>query len=153
MKLSQHGENLFQLTLWGAFNCYLVREADGLTLIDALMAGRGNDILAAATELGQPIREGGKAARLIAAGDLGRKTGQGFYRWVDGKPRKGQAPEHPDLVGLGRELVQPLVNTCESCVEEGVVASADLADIGVIFGTGFAPFLGGPLQARKDGKA
>ncbi|MCB0018776.1 MAG: MBL fold metallo-hydrolase, partial [Anaerolineales bacterium] len=56
MKLSQHGENLFQLTLWGAFNCYLVREADGLTLIDALMAGRGNDILAAATELGQPIR-------------------------------------------------------------------------------------------------
>ena len=106
-----------------------------------------------AEELGQPIREGGKAARLIAAGDLGRKTGQGFYRWVDGKPRKGQAPEHPDLVGLGRELVQPLVNTCESCVEEGVVASADLADIGVIFGTGFAPFLGGPLQARKDGKA
>ena len=34
-----------------------------------------------------------------------------------------------------------------------VVANADLADIGVILGTGFAPFLGGPMQARRDGKA
>ena len=38
-------------------------------------------------------------------------------------------------------------------VAEGVVANEGLADIGVIMGTGFAPFLGGPLKARKDGKA
>ncbi|MCB9994450.1 MAG: enoyl-CoA hydratase/isomerase family protein [Hyphomicrobiaceae bacterium] len=119
-----------------------------------LMDVVGLDVAASvAKELSQPIREGGRAARLIAAGDLGRKTGQGFYRWVDGKARKGQAPDHPDLVALGRDLVKPLVDTCETCVADRVVASADLADIGVILGTGFAPFLGGPLQARKDGKA
>ena len=56
MKLTQHGENLFQLTFLGVVNCYLVRETDGLTLIDALIAGRGQGILAAAAELGQPIR-------------------------------------------------------------------------------------------------
>jgi 3-hydroxyacyl-CoA dehydrogenase/enoyl-CoA hydratase/3-hydroxybutyryl-CoA epimerase len=38
-------------------------------------------------------------------------------------------------------------------VNEGVVATPDLADIGVIYGTGFAPFLGGPMNARKNGKA
>ena len=64
-----------------------------------------------------------------------------------------EAPPHPDLAGLGRELVQPLVDATEIAVAEGVVASADLADIGVIYGTGFAPFLGGPMQARKDGRA
>ena len=62
-------------------------------------------------------------------------------------------PVHPDLAELGRELVQPLVNATSVAVAEGVVASDDLADIGVIYGTGFAPFLGGPLQARKDGRA
>ncbi len=58
-----------------------------------------------------------------------------------------------DLETLGRELVKPLVDECEVCVKDKIVANADLADIGVIFGTGFAPFLGGPMQARKDGKA
>jgi 3-hydroxyacyl-CoA dehydrogenase/enoyl-CoA hydratase/3-hydroxybutyryl-CoA epimerase len=62
-------------------------------------------------------------------------------------------PEHTDLAGLGRELVKPLVDATEIVVAEKVVANADLADIGVILGTGFAPFLGGPMKARADGKA
>ena len=53
----------------------------------------------------------------------------------------------------GRELVEPLVDECERCLEAQIVASADLVDIGVILGTGFAPFLGGPLKARADGEA
>jgi 3-hydroxyacyl-CoA dehydrogenase/enoyl-CoA hydratase/3-hydroxybutyryl-CoA epimerase len=106
-----------------------------------------------AEELGHPVPTGSKFASLVAAKKLGRKTGEVFYRWTDGKPVKGETPAHPDLAGLGRELVQPLVNTTEIVVNEGVVASADLADIGVIFGTGFAPFLGGPMKARADGKA
>jgi 3-hydroxyacyl-CoA dehydrogenase/enoyl-CoA hydratase/3-hydroxybutyryl-CoA epimerase len=106
-----------------------------------------------ARELGHAVPEGSRFAKLVAAKKLGRKSGEGFYKWVDGKPKKGETPAHADLAGLGRELVKPLVDTTEIVVGEGVVASADLADIGVILGTGFAPFLGGPMNARKEGKA
>jgi 3-hydroxyacyl-CoA dehydrogenase/enoyl-CoA hydratase/3-hydroxybutyryl-CoA epimerase len=106
-----------------------------------------------ALELGHQVPPGSRFASLVAANKLGRKTGQGFYAWEKGKAVKQPPPEHADLAGLGRELVKPLVDATEEVVANGVVASADLADIGVILGTGFAPFLGGPMKARRDGKA
>ncbi len=106
-----------------------------------------------ALELGHPVPPGSKFAALVEAKKFGRKTGQGFYTWEKGKAQKGAVPEHADLAGLGRELVKPLVDATEIVVGDKVVASADLADIGVILGTGFAPFLGGPMKARRDGKA
>lgn len=106
-----------------------------------------------AEELGFSTEENSKFAKLVAAGHLGRKTGRGFYKWNKGKAQKASVAHHTNLVQLGRELVKPLVDACEVCVDEGVVENADLADIGVILGTGFAPFLGGPLTARKHGKA
>jgi 3-hydroxyacyl-CoA dehydrogenase/enoyl-CoA hydratase/3-hydroxybutyryl-CoA epimerase len=119
-----------------------------------LMDTVGLDVGASvAKELGHTVPETSRFAKLVAEGKLGRKSGSGFYTWDKGKAQKGIAPEHADLAGLGRELVKPLVDTTEVVVSEGVVASPELADIGVILGTGFAPFLGGPLKARQDGKA
>lgn len=55
MKVTQCGDNLWQLTRLWAFNCYLVREERGLTLIDTNMEGSGKGILAAAATIGLPI--------------------------------------------------------------------------------------------------
>jgi 3-hydroxyacyl-CoA dehydrogenase/enoyl-CoA hydratase/3-hydroxybutyryl-CoA epimerase len=87
--------------------------------------------------------------QMVAAGKLGKKSGEGFYVWKDGKPQKAQ-PERPwdkgELERLGRELVEPLIREADRVRDEGIVESADLVDAGVIFGTGFAPFRGGPLH-------
>ena len=92
---------------------------------------------------------GSKLDQMVAAGKLGKKSGEGFYVWKDGKPQKAE-PETPwdkvELERLGRELVDPLIRECERVRDERIVESADLVDAGVIFGTGFAPFRGGPLH-------
>ena len=90
-------------------------------------------------------------AERLARGDLGKKSGKGFYTWRDGKPVKqaGAAPAAAPA-GLAERLIQPLVDATRQRVEAGVVADADLADAGVIFGTGFAPFTGGPLHYQRS---
>jgi 3-hydroxyacyl-CoA dehydrogenase/enoyl-CoA hydratase/3-hydroxybutyryl-CoA epimerase len=83
----------------------------------------------------------------VDKGLLGKKSGQGFYTWIDGKAKKSNGGAVPD--GLAERLVKPLIDRVEQLVTDGVVADAELADAGVIFGTGFAPFTGGPLNFRR----
>jgi 3-hydroxyacyl-CoA dehydrogenase / enoyl-CoA hydratase / 3-hydroxybutyryl-CoA epimerase len=83
----------------------------------------------------------------VALGHLGKKTGQGIYRYEDGKPVKGQ-PDTYDQA-LVDALIEPYLREAEAVVTEGIVADADLVDAGLIFGTGFAPFRGGPLHYIK----
>jgi 3-hydroxyacyl-CoA dehydrogenase/enoyl-CoA hydratase/3-hydroxybutyryl-CoA epimerase len=87
----------------------------------------------------------------VDAGQLGKKTGQGIYRWQNGKPVKGQADAYGAELVEG--LIQPYLQEAQRVLQEGIVADADLVDAGLIFGTGFAPFRGGPLHYLQHGKA
>jgi 3-hydroxyacyl-CoA dehydrogenase/enoyl-CoA hydratase/3-hydroxybutyryl-CoA epimerase len=92
----------------------------------------------------------------VARKELGRKSGSGFYSWENGKPVKPEPTQQPEKSAVPPDLVDrlilPMLNESVACLSEDVVADADLLDAGVIFGTGFAPFRGGPLQyARTRG--
>jgi 3-hydroxyacyl-CoA dehydrogenase/enoyl-CoA hydratase/3-hydroxybutyryl-CoA epimerase len=112
----------------------------------------GLDIcLAVGKMLGGGAEPPKKLTALIAAGALGRKAGRGFYQWADGKAikhRPGVAP-----ASLADRLIDPMLVEAKAALAEGIVADADLVDAGAIFGTGFAPFTGGPLHylATHDG--
>jgi 3-hydroxyacyl-CoA dehydrogenase/enoyl-CoA hydratase/3-hydroxybutyryl-CoA epimerase len=92
------------------------------------------------------------------AGSLGRKTHKGFYTY--GKEKNAE-PEvnnainalikNSDFGGLSRRQLQErmvalMINEAAMCLEEGVVEAPEDIDFGMIFGTGFAPFRGGPMR-------
>ncbi len=90
----------------------------------------------------------------VEAGHLGKKSGQGFYTWSKGKAQKGTANAAEEkLDHYAERMVLRLINESMACLREAIVEDADLLDAGVIFGTGFAPFRGGPMHyADKIGK-
>jgi 3-hydroxyacyl-CoA dehydrogenase / enoyl-CoA hydratase / 3-hydroxybutyryl-CoA epimerase len=90
----------------------------------------------------------------VARGELGRKTGKGFYVWKDGKADK--TPTSPSAAQPTSEMIDrlilPISNVCVAALREGIVDNADAVDGAMIFGTGYAPFRGGPLNyARTRG--
>jgi len=96
----------------------------------------------------RPVPE--RLAEMVEAGQLGRKNGQGFYRWEDGKAVKPRSDWSGTTAEIEDRLILPMVNEAVACLHDGVVSDADLLDAGVIFGTGFAPFRGGPVNYARE---
>ncbi len=90
----------------------------------------------------------------VEPGKRGKKDGQGLYKWDHGKPVKPEVPkDYQAPSDLEDRLILPLLNEAVACLHDGVVSDADLLDAGVIFGTGFAPFRGGPIEYIKSAGA
>lgn len=127
--------------------------ADGVGLDIALDVGRS--LQAAFPAMTGEIPRG--IVQRVERGELGRKTGQGFYKYgKDGKPAKVEVD--PDkLDGETRDrmtdrMILPMLNACMACLREGVAANEDRVDAALVFGAGFAPFRGGPIRyARQRG--
>ncbi|MCL4722297.1 MAG: hypothetical protein KJ041_10185, partial [Gammaproteobacteria bacterium] len=89
-------------------------------------------------------------AELVRAGQLGHKTGRGFYTYRDGKPVRAHLEPGSSSPAVRDRLVYALLNEAATCLNEQIVDDEDLVDAGVIFGTGFAPFRGGPLHYARE---
>jgi 3-hydroxyacyl-CoA dehydrogenase / enoyl-CoA hydratase / 3-hydroxybutyryl-CoA epimerase len=92
-----------------------------------------------------------KLSGMVEKGNLGLKSGKGFYDYQKGKKVK---PTTSNAVSrdsnITERLILVMLNEAVACLHEGVVSDQDLLDIGMIFGTGFAPFRGGPIQYARD---
>ena len=83
----------------------------------------------------------------LARGELGKKSGTGFYVWEKGRSnRKAVDVDSPYGDQLAERLMKPFLDECKAVSAEGIVEDDDLLDAGIIFGTGFAPFHGGPMK-------
>lgn len=81
----------------------------------------------------------------VEDGKLGKKSGEGLYQWKKGKADKQDKTSAAPDNTLDR-LLLPMLNACMACLREGVIEDEGLADGAMIFGTGFAPFRGGPMN-------
>jgi 3-hydroxyacyl-CoA dehydrogenase/enoyl-CoA hydratase/3-hydroxybutyryl-CoA epimerase len=111
--------------------------------------------MAAGSHIGRDVAIPACLKQRVERKELGRKTGRGFYDWSTAATRGPRGSHAAAPAGLADRLVAPLIAAAQRLVAEGVVADAELADAGVIFGTGFAPFTGGPLNysTSRGGKA
>lgn len=89
----------------------------------------------------------------VKAGKLGVKSGQGFYQYKKGKQMKTKvnvdnSDSHSE--DIADRLILQMLNESIACLREGVIGNMDLVDVGMIFGTGFAPFRGGPMHYMEQ---
>ena len=89
--------------------------------------------------------------------EVARQIMRSAYRWRQGKilrdstsgapvPGVSRRPDAVARADLQDRLMLSLLNECVAVLREGLVDSREMIDAGVIFGCGFAPFRGGPLQ-------
>ncbi len=84
--------------------------------------------------------------KMIDNGELGKKSGKGFYVWEKGKPTKEDYTADSEIDARAQRLIKPFLDECKACSADGIVEDNELLDAGIIFGTGFAPFHGGPMN-------
>jgi 3-hydroxyacyl-CoA dehydrogenase/enoyl-CoA hydratase/3-hydroxybutyryl-CoA epimerase len=100
--------------------------------------------------LDRPLPDPSRVLRnKVELGELGRKTGKGFYVWKNGKPVKERDAPQP-MHEMSDRLILPMLDVCVACLREGIVADEDTVDGAMIFATGFAPFRGGPMHYAKS---
>ncbi len=87
-----------------------------------------------------------KIDTMVNNGNLGMKSGQGFYTYKNGKIISEKSRESVASLDIEKRLFARFFNECVACMNESVVSSRDFLDAGMIFGTGFAPFRGGPMH-------
>lgn len=89
----------------------------------------------------------------VEAGDLGIKSGKGFYQYQNGKQIKSKSDDSSTASyseDITDRLILKMLNEAIACLREGVIEDKDLVDVGMIFGTGFAPFRGGPMHYMEQ---
>ena len=108
--------------------------------------------LAAANSLGAQLSD--QIKTMVQAGNLGKKTGQGFYRYKKGKLIKPKNVHSSNIENdVGDRLFMRMINEAMACLGEGIVTDAKLLDAGMIFGAGFAPFRGGVMRYIEEEQA
>lgn len=98
---------------------------------------------------------GGKVSsrleQMVQDGHLGLKSGRGFYHYRHGKPVNNENKTSTATTSdISDRLILRMLNEAVACLHEKVVKEADLLDAGMVFGTGFAPFRGGPIHYAKQ---
>ena len=84
---------------------------------------------------------------MVANNLLGKKAGKGFYLWKNGKKKLPKSKSSTNVIGTIQDrLILRFINEAIACYREGTVDNKDLLDAGLVFGTGFAPFRGGPIH-------